>query len=142
LGVKAATYKPWSKEEINLLKTSKLQNSELVPLLPGRTLSAITHKRSIIGAGVLQRGLRVARPGNRVSRVKRNPLPEMIRGSRIKNIKTGVVYRICGVHMDAELPYVWLDRVDTMFSKLLKREIKDLAEKYEGLGVDVEPVNN
>jgi len=135
-GVKPQTSKPWTDEELHLLKTSELQNSELVHLLPGRTLAAITHKRTLIGAGILQRGLRVARPGNRGraawNRVVKTPLPEIVRGSRVRNSKTGNVYRICGVHLDADPPYVWLDRVDTMFGRLLKTTIERLNEKYEG----------
>jgi hypothetical protein len=91
----------------------------------------------LIGAGILQRGLRVARPGNRGraawNRGLKTPLPEIVRGSRVKNSKTGKVYRICGVHMDSDPPYVWLDRVDTMFGRLLKTTIERLNEKYEGV---------
>lgn len=138
-GVKPQTSKLWTDEEIDLLKTSTLSNLELMDLLPGRTLGAITHKRTVMGAGILQRGLRVTRPGNRgrvaANRIERTPLPELARGNRVRNVKTDVVYRICGVHLEAEPPYVWLDRVDTMYSRLLKREVTELAEKYEGIAL-------
>jgi hypothetical protein len=141
-GVKEANYKSWTAEEIKILETSELSNLELVSLLPGRTLSAITHKRTMIGAGLLQRGLPITRPGNRGraawnrGTATKTPLPELVRGSRIKNTKTGTIYRICGVHMESDPPYVWLDRVDTMYSRLLKRTIKELSDKYEGLKPD------
>jgi len=35
--------------------------------------------------------------------------------------------------MDSDPPYVWLDRVDTMFGRLLKTTIERLNEKYEGV---------
>jgi len=123
----------WTEEELLILKTSDLSNIELTKLLPNRTLGAITHKRTMIGAGILQRGLRVTRPGNRGRKAVRTPLPELVRGSRVKSIKNGLVYRICGVHLDSDPPYVWLDRVDTMYGRLLKKTVEDLSEKYQGI---------
>lgn len=155
-GVKPNTTVPWSEEEIELMRTSTLTNAELLPLLPRRTSNAIERKRALIGAGLKQRGLPVPHPGGRgkppwnkgistrepatTRRAERTPrlsrqyvpLPELVRGNRVKNKTTGKVYRICGVHLEAEQPYVWLDRVDTMFSRLLKTPVDRLNNKYEG----------
>lgn len=134
-GAKPATYKDWTEPELHLMRTSTLTNLELVPLLPGRTFYAIERKRSKIRGGLLQRGLTVPHPGARGQRAwnrkTRLPLPELVRGSRVRNIRTGVVYRICGVQLDEE--YVWLDRVDTMHSRLLKKTFGALIDQYEGV---------
>lgn len=157
-GVKPNTTVPWSEQELDVMRTSTLTNRELMSLLPGRTYHAITRKRALIGAGLIQRGLPTPHPGmlgkpawnkdisTRTPKAPRDPrartaretrqcipLPEMVRGNRVKNKKNGKVYRICGVHLEADPPYVWLDRVDTMFSRLLQTPIDRLKAKYEGV---------
>ena len=157
-GVKPSTQKSWTEEELELMRTSTLTNRELMDLLPGRTYEAITRKRSRIGSGLFQRGLPAPHTGMRgkptwnkgkVTRTSeetqssrpvrtrsvrvRVPLPEIVRNNRVRKISNGKVYRICGVHMDSDQPYVWLDRVDTMFSRLLKTPLDRLSEKYEGI---------
>lgn len=138
-GVKPSVSKPWTEEELELMRTSELNNQELTKFLPGRTYEAISRKRAQIGAGLIQRGIPVphvgmrGRPAWNSKAKEKTPLPELVRGNRVKNIKSGKVYRICGVHLDSDPPYVWLDRTDTMNSNLLKRTISDLQDRYEGI---------
>ncbi len=132
--------KMWTKEELDLISTSELSNRELMDLLPDRTYEAISRKRASIGAGLMQRGLPIPHVGmrgrpawNSKKTKERTPLPELLRGNRVKNIQTGKIYRICGTHLNEDPAYVYLDRTDTMFSNLLKVTVERLSTKYEGL---------
>jgi hypothetical protein len=143
-GIEPDTREAWTEAELEVIRSSDLPTEQLLALLPGRTFFAIERKRALIGAGLKQRGLPVPHPRARLqpawNRKERLPLPELVRGSRVQNIRTGNVYRICGVHLNEDEPYVWLDRVDTMFSRLLKTPVDRLAERYQGLEQEVERV--